>query len=93
MTKLHAIGTSIIAIKDVGVVRDGQPGIITGIGEQKSFLRNWPVYMCTFLGNVRVDMKPGEVDDHPHGYSIQQLSEPEDKSLSVAEQLRQIMPR
>ena len=91
-TKLLPVGTSILAIKNVGPVQDGQPGVVTGVIEQGFAFWKRSMYLCTFFGNIKVAMKPNEVSDFDHGYSKEQLEEPEDGSLSVAEQMRRIRP-
>jgi hypothetical protein len=91
-TTLHPVGTFVLAIKKVGPISDGQPGVVTGIAEAGPVFWRRPVYLCTFLGNVKVAMNPSEVDDYAHGYSREQLEQPEDRSLSVAEQLRRVRP-
>ena len=89
---MYPVETPVIAIKNVGPVRDGQPGVVTGYAELGSFFWKRSFYLCTFLGNVRLAVNPGEIADHDHGYSRQHLEMPEGSSLPVAEQLRRIRP-
>ena len=89
---MYPVETLIIAIKNVGPVRDGQPGVVTGYAELGSLFWKRQFYLCTFLGNIRLAVKPSEIDNHDHGYSRQRLEMPEDASLPVAEQLRRIFP-
>jgi hypothetical protein len=86
------VGTLVLATRNVGPVRDGQPGIVTGVVEQRYFFWRRPFYLCTFLGNVKVAMKPNEVSDFDHGRSLEELEQDEDESLSVAEQMQRIRP-
>lgn len=90
--KLLPVGTLVLATKNVGSVRDGQPGIVTGIVEQRYFFWKRPFYLCTFFGNVKVAMKPNEVTDYDHGRSLEELEQDEDESLSVVEQMQRIRP-
>ncbi|HTN95299.1 MAG TPA: hypothetical protein VMJ33_12015 [Gallionella sp.] len=91
-TKLFPVGTSILAIKNVGPVHDGQPGIVTGVVEVPFFFWKRPMYLCTFFGNIKVATKPNEVTEFNHGQSRDQLEKPEDNSVSVAKQLQRIRP-
>lgn len=91
-TKLFPVGTFVVAIKDIGPVRDGQPGIVTGVVEQGFAFWKRQIYLCTFFGNVMAAMKPNEVSDFDHGYSREQLEEPKDGNLSVAELMKRIRP-
>ena len=88
--KMHPVGTRIIAVKNVGPIRDGQPGIVTGFAEHGRAFWRRSVYLCTFFGNVQVAMNPNEIDDYAHGYSREQIEQPENGSLSVAQQLRNV---
>jgi hypothetical protein len=85
-----AVGTRVLAVKNVGPVSDGQEGIVTAVHEVQFLWRKRPIYLCTFLGNVKVAMKPSEIDDYDHGRTLQEL-EIEFDGLSVNEQLQHIM--
>ncbi|MBB5446461.1 MULTISPECIES: hypothetical protein [unclassified Paraburkholderia] len=89
-TKLLPVGTLVVAIQNVGPVRQGQPGVVTGIVEQRFWFRKRPCYLCTFFGNLPVAMRPSEVDDFDHGFSREQLEAPFNPTLSVAEQMKKI---
>ena len=91
-TKLFPVGIFILAVKNIGPVRDRQPGIVTGVVEVPFFFWKRPMYLCTFFGNVKVAMKQSEVTEFNHGHSREQLEEPEDGSLSPAEQMQRIRP-
>lgn len=82
------VSTRVVAVKNVGPVAEGQPGVVTGYVEVPFFFWKRQVYLCTFFGNVRLAMKPAEIEAHEHGYSREQIGQAEDASLSVAEQLR-----
>lgn len=66
-------GTRVIALKDIGAVRDGQPGIVTGTAMYPFFWWTRPAYLCTFFGNVAQAMKPDEISEHDHGRTLSQL--------------------
>ena len=68
-----AIGTSIIAVRDFGPVREGAPGIITGIVEVPFFWLSRPMYLCTFADNLKVAARTKEINDYDHGYTIEEI--------------------
>ncbi len=65
---------------------------MTGVVERGFAFWKRPIYLCIFFGNVKIAMEADEISDFNHGRSIEELSEPEDKNLSVAEQLKRIRP-
>ncbi|MGE5337854.1 MAG: hypothetical protein ACM3PU_08490 [Gemmatimonadota bacterium] len=73
---LLPIGTPIIAVKDVGRVRKGAPGFVTGVVRTPLFLPSGLSYLCTFADNLKVAMRPGEVDVFEHGYPLTRLEDP-----------------
>jgi hypothetical protein len=70
------VGTKIIAVRSIGPVREGAPGIITGIAEVPFFFRTRPVYLRTFAGNLKIAAQPKEIDDYDHGYALERLENP-----------------
>ena len=92
-TELFPVGTLVLATKNIGPVQDGQPGIITGVVEQRYFFF-WkrPMYLCTFFGNVKVAMMENEISDFDHGHSKEELEFDKHESLSVAERMQRIRP-
>lgn len=90
---IFPVGTPVLATKIIGPVQNGQPGIVTGVVEQRLFLF-WkrPTYLCTFFGNVKVAMKANEISDFDHGHSMEELEFDQHESLSVAEQMQRIRP-
>lgn len=68
---------------------NGQVGIITGIWQQDFLFWKRPTYLCTFIGNVGLAMKPSEVEAFDHGRTLEELQIKLD-GLSVADQLRVI---
>ena len=90
--KPFPVGTPVVATRNVGSARDGQPGIVTGVVEQRFLFWKRPFYLCTFSGNVKVAMKQNEISDFDHGRSIEELERDEDENLPVAAQLERIRP-
>jgi len=88
---LLSIGTKIIAVRNIGPVREGQPGIITGLIQVPFFFWSRTAYLCTFFGNLKIAAYPKEVDDFNHNFSLEALEETQSEK-SVAEQLRAIRP-
>lgn len=89
--QLLSIGTKIIAIRNIGPVQEGQPGIITGLVQVPYFFWSRTAYLCTFFGNIGVSAYPKEVDEFNHEFSLEALEENQSEK-SVAEQLRAIRP-
>jgi hypothetical protein len=75
-TSLLQIGARVIAVRNIGPVKEGQPGIVTGIAEERWFWKSKPIYLCTFADNVRIAARPKEVEDYDHGYSLADLENP-----------------
>jgi hypothetical protein len=86
------VGTPVIAVTTVGPVPEGDVGFITGTGELGSFLWKRRFYLCTFFGNVKVAMRPREIDAYNHGRTLGEIERGIDPTLSVAEQMLQIRP-
>jgi hypothetical protein len=64
------IGTRVVAVRNFGPITEGQPGIITGIAEERWLWLSKRIYLCTFADNVKIAARPKEVDDYDHGYSL-----------------------
>jgi hypothetical protein len=82
MRKLRAqfaalpIGTTIAAAMDFGPIVEGQWGIVTG--RQAVSVLPWrrAVYVCTFLGGLRVTAARAQIVALRHGRSLQSLDDP-----------------
>ena len=87
----HTVGTKIIAVRNFGPIREGQPGVITGVVRMPYFFF-WtrPFYLCTFFGNIKCAASPDEIDDYDHGHSLEDL-EHDQSGLSPAEQLKAVL--
>ena len=64
------VGTRIIAVRNFGRVREGMLGVITGTAEVPFFFWKRPMYLCTFVGNFPVAVKPSEIEGFDHGYDL-----------------------
>jgi hypothetical protein len=84
-------GANVIAVRSVGPVAEGTPGVVTGFAEMGSLFWKRPMYMCSFLGNLKCAMKPAEIDGFEHGYSRAKI-EIDPSKLSVADQLKNVFP-
>ena len=69
------VGTKIIAIRNIGQVREGAPGIITGVVKMPFFFWSKPMYLCTFAENLKIAARPEEIDDYDHGYTLEPIAE------------------
>ena len=84
ITPLLQMGARVVAVRSFGPVKEGQPGIITGIAEERWFWRSRPIYLCTFADNVKIAARPKEIDDYDHGYSLADLEVPNFLSVQAA---------
>lgn len=84
------VGTKVIAIKETGPIREGQPGIVTGTVRLGFWSRRF--YLCTFHGGIPLAVRPKEVDAYDHGFSLAELQRTDEPGLSVAEQLGRLRP-
>ena len=74
MTRLSLpIGTKIIAVRNFGLVRKGQPGIITGTAEERFLETFRPVYLCRFANNVKIAAQPDDIGKFNHRYGLADL--------------------
>lgn len=71
------VSTRVVAVRNFGPITEGQPGIITGIAEQRFFWRSKLVYLCTFADGVKAAAKPNEIDNFDHGYTLAELENPD----------------
>ena len=67
------IGSRIVAVRNFGRVRGGQPGIITGTAEERYLETFRRVYLCRFSNNVKIAAQPDDIDKFNHGYSLADL--------------------
>jgi hypothetical protein len=67
------VGTRIIATRNFGPIREGQPGIVTGIQMVPFLFWERLFYLCTFMGNIKVAARPKEIDDFDHGHTLEDI--------------------
>ena len=70
------IGTSIIAAKNFGPIVRGQLGIIDARMRGSRFLSWRRLYVCTFLGGIRVAALRRQIAGRDHGLSTPMLQDP-----------------
>jgi|SRR6516164_6137084 hypothetical protein len=69
-------GTKVVAVRNFGPIKEGAPGIITGIMDTPFFFWKRAMYLCTFADNVKIAARPNEIDDFDHQYSLEELEQP-----------------
>jgi len=68
------VGTRVIAVRNIGSVKEGAPGIVTGTLKQPN---SKLFYLCTFADNKKVAARPSEIDKHDHGYALADMERPD----------------
>jgi hypothetical protein len=71
------VGTKIQAARNFGPIKEGTPGIITDVVDLSLFCWSRPTYVCTFAENKRVHARPRQIAAYEHGYSIEELEQPD----------------
>ena len=74
-------GTKVQAVRNFGPVKEGAPGIITGVADIPSFWRARPAYLCTFADNMKVHARPKQIEAYDHGYNLDELEQPDFASI------------
>ena len=77
------IGTKIIAVRNFGRIRKGQPGIITGTAEERYLETFRPVYFCRFANNVKIAAQSDDIERFNHRYSLADLERAEAERAKV----------
>jgi hypothetical protein len=75
------VGTKVRAVRNFGPVKDGTPGIITGVADISFFWGSRPAYLCTFADNMKVHARPKEIEAFNHGHSLEELEQPDFGSI------------
>jgi hypothetical protein len=75
------IGTKVQALRNFGPVKKGTLGIITGVAELRFLWRSRPTYLCTFADNVKLHVRPKQIEAYEHGYILKELEQPDFGSL------------
>jgi hypothetical protein len=71
------VGTRIQAARNFGPIKEGTPGIITDVAGLSLFWWSRSTYVCTFAENKRVQARPRQIAEYEHGYSIEELEQPD----------------
>jgi hypothetical protein len=71
------IGTKVQATRNFGPIKEGTPGIITDVADLSFFCWSRPTYVCTFAENQKVHARPRQIAAYEHGYSIEELEQPD----------------
>ena len=71
------VGTKVQAARNFGPIKEGAPGIVTGVTDLSFFFWSRPTYVCTFAENQRVHARPKQIAAYEHGYSIEELEQPD----------------
>jgi len=87
------IGARVVAVRNFGPVTESQPGIVTGIAEEKWFWKSKPIYLCTFADNMKVVARLKEIEGYDHGYSLADLENPNFLSAQAARHRDQLKAR
>ncbi|MGC2823708.1 MAG: hypothetical protein WA322_05670 [Pseudolabrys sp.] len=80
------VGTKVRAVRNVGPVKKGAPGIITGLTDSPLFWWSRPAYLCTFADNMKVHARPKLIEAFDHGYNLEELDQP-DFTSSLSRQM------
>jgi hypothetical protein len=67
------VGTKVIAVPNFGPIKEGTPGIITETAEYPFFFWSRSMYLCTFADSLKVAVKPKDLDNYDHGFSLEEL--------------------
>ena len=70
------VGTKVTAVRDFGSIKEGAPGIITGVADIRSLYPAGPIYSCTFADNMKITARPNNIEEFDHGYSLDDLEKP-----------------
>ena len=65
-----------MAVRDVGPVKEGAPGIITGSASYRFFFWTRPMYLCIFADNLKIAARANQINDYDHGYALEDLEQP-----------------
>ncbi|HET9687562.1 MAG TPA: hypothetical protein VFP79_10325 [Pseudolabrys sp.] len=71
------VGTKVQAARNFGPIKEGTPGIITDVADLSFLCWSRPKYVCTFAENKRVHARPRQIAAYEHGYSIEELEQPD----------------
>jgi hypothetical protein len=75
------VGTKVWAIRNFGPVKQGAPGMITGVADVPFFWWSRPAYLCTFADNIKIHARPKKIEEFDHGHSLEELEQPDFGSI------------
>jgi hypothetical protein len=75
------VGTKVRAVRNFGPVKEGAPGIITGVADIPFFWWSRPAYLCTFADNRKVHTRPKTIEEVDHGHNLEELVQPDFGSI------------
>jgi hypothetical protein len=75
------VGTKVHAIRNFRPVKEGAPGIITGIADVSFFGWSRPTYLCTFADNIKAHARPKQIEAFDHGHCLDELQQPDFGSI------------
>jgi hypothetical protein len=70
-------GTRVKAVRNLGSVREGAFGIVTGTSVYRDFWRQKQTYLCTFADNMKIAARPNEIEEYDHGYTLVDFEQPD----------------
>jgi len=75
-----SVGSRVWAVCKIGSVTKGTPGIITGAAEARFFWQS-PTYLCTFANNMKVRVRPKDIEPYNHAHSLEELEQSDLQSI------------
>ena len=70
-------GTRVKAVRNLGRVREGAFGIVTGTSVYRVLWRQKQTYLCTFADNMKIAARPNEIEEYDHGHTLVDLEQPD----------------
>ena len=70
-------GTRVKAVRNLGSVREGAFGIVTGTSVYRDLWRQKQTYLCTFADNMKIAARPNEIEEFDHGHTLVDLEQPD----------------
>jgi hypothetical protein len=71
------VGTKVRALRNFGPLEKGTLGIITGVAELRFLWRSRPTYLCTFADNIKLHVRPKQIEAYEHRYVLEELVQPD----------------
>jgi len=74
------VGSKVRAVCKFGSVKEGTPGIITAVAGVRFFWQSL-TYVCTFADNIKVSVRPKDIEAYNHEHSLEELEQPDLRSI------------